>query len=78
MNKKSIININTGEKLNKFSQLVSTFESDINIYFGSGYYDAKSIMAVISIDRTKPVCVEIVSDDKAEICRFNEVMEEFK
>ena len=39
--------------------------------------DGKSILGIYTIDLTKPVTVRIISDDKAEIARFNEKMEQF-
>lgn len=76
--KSVLINISTWDKLKKFAQIVSSFESDINIYNGSSYYDAKSIMAIIALDISLPRHIEIVSNNEEEIKRFIDAMKEFE
>ena len=78
MNTKVTINLNEVTKVNKFVNEVSKFESDIDIISGRYICDAKSLLAVFSYDLSKPVNIEIHSDNEEEIKRFNEVMEEFK
>ena len=78
MNTKVTINLNEVTKVNKFVNKVSKFESDIDIISGRYICDAKSLLAVFSYDLSKPVNIEIHSDNEEEIKRFNEVMEEFK
>lgn len=78
MSRETLVNLNTAKKLNEFSKIVSNFKSDINIYSGAAYYDAKSIMALLSLDRSKPKKIEIISNDEEEIKRFHENMEVFK
>lgn len=78
MNKEVFIRINDIDMLKVFASVVNSFESDINIYHGAGYYDAKSIMAVLAIDTSQGRKIEIVSDDEIEIERFIKEMEAFK
>lgn len=78
MNRETFIRINDIAMLKIFASVVNNFESDINIYHSSGYYDAKSIMAVLAIDTSQERKVKIVSDDEVEIKRFIKEMEAFK
>lgn len=77
MNTELILNLNTLEKVKKFTNVVNGFNSDIDIIRDRYIIDAKSVIGIYTIDLTKPVTVRIISDDKAEIARFNEQMEEF-
>ncbi len=77
MNTELVLNLKTLEKVKKFTNVVNKFNSDVDIIRDRYVIDAKSIIGIFTIDLTKPVKVRIVSDDKAEITRFNEQMEEF-
>lgn len=72
-----LIKINDWDALKKFASAVTKFESDINIYHGSGYYDAKSILAVVALSMNKSHYVEIVSNSNSEINAFKEQMKTF-
>lgn len=78
MIKRITINLNEIVKVNKFVREMSTFESDIDIISGRYICDSKSLMAVFSYNLSKPVDIEIHSDNEEEIRRFNEVLEEFR
>lgn len=78
MNTKITINLNNFNKIKKFNQSVSTFESDIDLVKGRYVIDAKSTIGIFTLDLSMPVDVVIHSDDEEEIKRFNEVMEEFR
>lgn len=77
MRTKIILNLNTLDKVKRFTDLTNRFNSDIDIVRERYVIDAKSIIGIYTIDLTKPVTVRIISNDKAEIARFNEQMEEF-
>ena len=77
-NNKVTINLNDISKVKKFVNEMSKFESDIDIISRHYVCDAKSIMGVFSFDLSKPVEVQIISNNEKEIERFNEVLEEFK
>lgn len=72
------INLNEIAKANRFINEIVKFPSDIDIISGRYICDAKSLLAIFSYDLSKPVDIEIHSDDEEEIKKFNEMMEEFK
>ena len=78
MNRKITVNLNDIEKVKKFVNEMSTFEADIDIISKHYICDAKSIMGILSFNLSQPVDIEIISDNVAELIRFNEVLEEFK
>ena len=77
MNTELILDLNTFEKAKRFTETANKFNSDIDVIRDRYVIDAKSVLGIYTIDLTKPVTVRIISDDKAEIARFNEQMEEF-
>ena len=78
INTKILINLNTIDKVVKFSREIITLDSDVNIYQDSRYYDAKSILTIFSLNMNQKHYIEIISDDEDEIRKFNEIAEEFK
>ena len=78
INTKILINLNTIDKVIKFSREIITLDSDVNIYQDSRYYDAKSILAIFSLNMNQKHYIEIISDDEDEIRKFNEIAEEYK
>ena len=78
INTKILINLNTIDKVVKFSREIITLDSDVNIYQDSRYYDAKSILAIFSLNMNQKHYIEIISDDENEIRKFNEIAEEYK
>ncbi len=77
MNKKVAINLNDFKAARKFIDEVSKFDCDIDIIKDRYVVDAKSVIGIFTIDLSKPVDVEIHSDNEEEIKKFNEVMKEF-
>ena len=78
INTKILINLNTIDKVVKFSREIITLDSDVNIYQDSKYYDAKSILTIFSLNMNQKHYIEIISDDEDEIRKFNEIAEEYK
>ena len=78
INTKILINLNTIDKVVKFSREIITLDSDVNIYQDSMYYDAKSILAIFSLNMNQKHYIEIISGDEDEIRKFNEIAEEYK
>ena len=78
INTKILINLNTIDKVVKFSREIITLDSDVNIYQDSRYYDAKSILAIFSLNMNQKHYIEIISDNEDEIRKFNEIAEEYK
>lgn len=77
MSTKMTIKLGGTEKACKFVTLTRGFESDIDIICGRYVFDAKSLMAILSLDLSKFVDVNLHSDDENEIKRFKEVLSEF-
>ena len=78
INTKILINLNTIDKVVKFSREIITLDSDVNIYQDSRYYDAKSILTIFSLNMNQKHYIEIISDNEDEIRKFNEIAEEYK
>lgn len=78
MKTKVTVNLNKVNDATKFVSEISKFNSDVDIISGRHVCDAKSLLGVFSFDLSKPVDIEIHSDNENEIKRFNEIMEEFK
>lgn len=77
MKTKITVLLNDFSKIKKFCREVVDFESDIDLIKGRYVIDAKSTIGIFTLDLSSPVDVIIHSDNKDEIKRFNEVMEEF-
>ena len=73
-----VIKLNSIEKVKNFVNQVSTFECDVDVLYRRYIIDAKSIMALFSVDLTEPLKVMIHTDDYDELKRFFEIMEDFK
>ena len=79
MEQKNIkINLNNIGDIKKFIKVVSNFMSDVDIIADRVVLDAKSIMALYSLDLSKDVYVRIISDDVIECRNFDAAMEEFR
>ncbi len=77
MDTKITIYLNDFTKARRFINEVSRFISDIDVIRDRYIIDGKSAIGIFTLDLSKPVDVEIHSDDQCEIERFNEIMEEF-
>lgn len=77
MNKEVAVNLNTIQKVKDFVNIVDKFESDIDVISGHYVCDAKSIMALFSLNLLEPMIIKIYSENIEEIESFNKVMEEF-
>lgn len=71
------IKLEYGE-LKTFVNIVTGFESDIDIVKGRYTVDAKSIMGILSLDFSKDIEVRLHSENEEEIARFKKVMDVFK
>lgn len=71
------IKLEYGE-LKTFVNIVTGFESDIDIVKGRYTVDAKSIMGILSLDFSKDIEVRLHSENEEEIARFKKMMEVFK
>lgn len=61
------ISLNSIEKVKSFVNDVTRFDSDFDLVSGRYVIDAKSIMGIFSLDLSKPINLNIHSDDDAAI-----------
>ena len=59
------VNLNSVEKVRAFVNSVNTFDSEFDLVPGRVVIDAKSIMGILSLDLSKPITLNIYSDDDA-------------
>lgn len=71
------VNLNDFITARKFINEASKFISDIDVIKGRYVIDGKSAMGIFTLDLSKPIDVEIHSNDLYEIKRFNDIMSEF-
>jgi len=57
------IKLSMAENVKRFVNIVSKYPYEIDIRSGRHVVDAKSILGIFSLDLSKPVTVEIYSDD---------------
>lgn len=72
------VSLNTIEKVKKFTNIINSFNCDVDVLQGRYIVSGRSIMGIFSLNLTDTVTVELESDDKKEIDKFIEVMEEFR
>lgn len=77
MNTRLTINLNDFARARKFINETSKFLSDIDAIRDRYIVDAKSTIGIFTLDLSKPIDVQIHSDDPYEIKRFNDIMSEF-
>ncbi|MDO5100780.1 MAG: HPr family phosphocarrier protein [Eubacteriales bacterium] len=61
------ISLNSIDKVKAFVSTVTKFETDFDLVSGRYVIDAKSIMGIFSLDLTKPIDLNIHSDETDEI-----------
>lgn len=68
------ISLNSIDKVKTFVNLINRYDYDFDLVSGRYVIDAKSIMGIFSLDLSKPIKVEVHSDDcdrfLAEVERF--------
>ena len=64
--------LNNINKIANFIKVVSKIEEDVDLYKGHYVIDAKSIVALFTIQLDKPVLIKIHSDDESLLSLFNE------
>lgn len=57
------INLRMAENVKEFVSIVSKYDFDIDLRSGRFIVDAKSILGIFSLDLSKPVIVEIHSNN---------------
>ena len=78
MDTERYVNLNSIERVKNFVNKITTIESDVDLIYGRYTLDAKSIMAIFSINLNNKLKLVIHSDDEDEIRKFNEIAEEYK
>ena len=61
------ISLNSIDKVKSFVNEITKFDSDFDLVSGRYVIDAKSIMGIFSLDLSKPITLNIQTDDCAEI-----------
>ena len=61
------VNLNSIEKVKSFVKDLNKFENDFDLVSGRFAIDAKSIMGIFSLDLSKPLSLQINTDDEKEI-----------
>ena len=72
------IKIRNGDDAKKFVNDVSKFPCDINLHDGHQVFDAKSIMAVLTLDFSKEFEIRCISDDSEILEKFKEVIKYYE
>ena len=67
------ISLNSIDAVKSFVNTVSKYESDFDLVSGRYVIDAKSIMGIFSLDLSKPIELNIQSEDQ-----FDEIIESLK
>jgi len=57
------IKLSLAENVKKFVNIVNKYPYEIDLRSGRHVVDAKSILCIFSLDLSKPITVEIYSDD---------------
>ena len=60
---KLTVKIVSMQDADKFNKLCSKFDCDMDLQSGKYYVDAKSIMGIFSLDLSKPIDLNIHSED---------------
>ncbi|TCT16881.1 PTS HPr component family protein [Natranaerovirga pectinivora] len=61
------VTLNSIDKVKSFVNLVSKFEYDFDLMSGRYVIDAKSIMGIFSLDLSKPIDLNVHTDNEEEV-----------
>lgn len=61
--KNATLRLSLVENVNTFVNIVSRYPFDMDLRAGRHVVDAKSILGIFSLDLSKPITLEIYSDD---------------
>ena len=78
MDTERYVYLNSIERVKNFVNQIINIESDVDLIYGRYILDAKSIMAIFSINLNNKLKLVLHSDDEDEIRKFNEIAEEYK
>ena len=60
------ISLNSIEKVKSFVNVITQIDNDFDLVSGRYVIDAKSIMGIFSLDLSKPISLNIHSDDEVD------------
>ncbi len=75
--KKVMINLSESSQIKSFVNLINKYPFDLDLRSGRYLVDAKSILGIFSLDLSKPVELEILSDDEVEVNKFLEEIKSY-
>ena len=61
------IRLSLVENVNKFANLVSRYPFEMDLRAGRHVVDAKSILGIFSLDLSRPITLEIYSEDCGQL-----------
>ena len=61
------IKLSLAENVKSFVNIVSKYGYDMDLRAGRHVVDAKSILGIFSLDLSKPITLEVYSDDCADL-----------
>ena len=61
--KSALIKINTTQNVKELVNIVSGYPFDIDLRSGRYVIDAKSLLGIYSLDLSKPISIEMYTDD---------------
>ena len=67
--KSVMIRLSLVENVNKFVNIVSQYPFEMDLRAGRHVVDAKSILGIFSLDLSRPITLEIYSEDCAELLK---------
>ena len=70
--RKVTVNLSESQKIKSFVNIVNKYAFDMDLRSGRYVVDAKSILGIFSLDLSKPVELEIFSEDEETISKFME------
>ncbi|MBQ8074019.1 MAG: HPr family phosphocarrier protein [Clostridia bacterium] len=67
--KTATIKLSLVENVNKFVNIVGKYPFDMDLRAGRHVVDAKSILGIFSLDLSRPITLEIYSDDCEDLMK---------
>ena len=67
--KTATIKLSLVENVNKFVNIVGRYPFDMDLRAGRHVVDAKSILGIFSLDLSRPITLEIYSEDCADLLK---------
>lgn len=68
--KKVMVNLSASQQIKDFVNILSKYSFDMDLRSGKYLVDAKSILGIFSLDLSKPVELELLTDNEEEINKF--------